>query len=78
MASQYYSRSHDEATRALLELAFRDAWSMLSDRDPSRNWEKDSQLKTDLTEELMTLVNDGITDPSVLCRLAVESFPPQL
>ena len=78
MASQYYTRSHDEPTLALLEQAFADTWIRLRDRDPFRDWDKDSQLKTNLTDELKGLVDEGITDPSVLSRLALESFPPRL
>lgn len=77
MASRY-THSYDEAMIALLEQAFADTWSRLKDRDPFRNRDKDSQLKGDLTEELMGLVDEGVTDPSVLSRLAFESFPPRL
>jgi hypothetical protein len=78
MASRYHSRSYDEATLSLLTRAFGDTWIMLKDRDPFRDWERDNQLKTDLAEELMGLVDEGVTDPNVLRRLAFESFPPHL
>ena len=77
MASPY-SHSYDEATLPLLAQAFSDTWIMLSERDPHRDCQRDNQLKTDLAEELMALVDEGVTDPNALCRLAFESFPPHL
>ena len=78
MGSRYHTRSYDKATVALLEQAFADTWIMLRNRDPIRDWDKDSQMKGDLTEELNGLVDEGVTDASVLSRLAFESFPPRL
>jgi hypothetical protein len=76
MASPY-PHSYDEATLPLLAQAFSDTWIMLSERE-TRDWERDNQLKIDLAEELMALVDEGVTDPNALRRLAFESFPPHL
>lgn len=75
MASRHHTRSYDKATLALLEQAFADTWMMLRNRDPFRDWDKDSQLKGDLTDELMELVDEGVADPAPSLDWLLRAFP---
>jgi translation initiation factor 2 alpha subunit (eIF-2alpha) len=75
MGSQHSSHFYDEETRSALEQAFSDAWAALKARNPSRDWIKDGQLSSDLTEKLMALADKGITKPDELCKRALKSLP---
>ena len=67
MGSRHPPRPYDEATLAALEQAFTDAWAVLEARDPLRDWVKDGQLSSNLSE-LMALADKGITKPDELCK----------
>jgi hypothetical protein len=47
---------------------------VLQARDPFRDFERDSELRTALNQKLMTLVADGVTDPIELREQALESL----
>jgi hypothetical protein len=75
MGSRHPPRSYDEETLSALEQAFRDAWAVLEARDPLRDWVKDGQVSSDLSEKLMALADKGITKPEELCKRALKSLP---
>jgi hypothetical protein len=64
MGSPHPPRSYDEETLSALEQAFCDAWAVLEARDPCRDWIKDSQLSSDLSERLVRLADQGINKPT--------------
>jgi hypothetical protein len=66
---------YDPALRSTVEQAFDAAWTVLQARDPFRDFESDSDLKTALRRELMTLAADGVTDPIELREWALEGLP---
>ena len=66
---------YDKATLAALEQAFSDAWAVLEARDPLRDWVKDGQLSSNLSEKLMALADKGITKPDELCKRALKGLP---
>jgi hypothetical protein len=43
-------------------------------RDPFRDFERDFELKTALSQKLMTLAADGVTDPIELREWALEGL----
>ena len=54
--------------------AFDATWVVLQARDPFRDFESDSELKTVLSRKLMTLAADGVTDPIELREWALEGL----
>ena len=62
--------SYDPALLAAVEQAFDAAWTVLQARDPFRDFDKDNELKTELSHELSALAADGVTVP-----LSFESGP---
>ena len=54
--------------------AFDATWAVLQARDPFRDFESDSELKTALNRKLMTLAADGVTDPIELQEWALEGL----
>ena len=75
MGSRHPPRPYDKATLAALEQAISDAWAVLEARDPLRDWVKDGQLSSNLSEKLMALADKGITKPDELCKRALKSLP---
>jgi hypothetical protein len=65
---------YDPKTLDALREAFDATWVMLQARDPFRDFERDSELRTALNQKLMTLVADGVTDPVELREWALESL----
>ena len=54
--------------------AFDATWVVLQARNPFRDFESDSELKTALSRKLTTLAADGVTDPVELREWALESL----
>src|SRR5262245_23517194 len=75
MGSRHPPRPYDKATLAALEQAFSDAWAVLEARDPLRDWVKDGQLSSNLSEKLMALADKGSTKPDELCKRALKGLP---
>jgi hypothetical protein len=75
MSSRHPPRPCDKATLAALEQAFSDAWAVLEARDPLRDWVRDGQLSSNLSEKLMALADKGITKPDELCKRALKGLP---
>jgi len=48
---------------------------LLEARDPLRDWVKDGQLSSNLSEKLMALADKGITKPDELCKRALKGLP---
>ncbi len=64
----------DPKTLAAIGEAFDATWVVLQARDPFRDFERDSELRTALNRRLMTLAADGVTDPIELREWALESL----
>ena len=54
--------------------AFDATWVVLQARNPFRDFERDFELKTALSQMLMTLAADGVTDPIELREWALEGL----
>jgi hypothetical protein len=65
---------YDPKTLDALREAFDASWVMLQARDPFRDFERDSELRTALNQKLRALVADGVTDPVELREWALESL----
>ena len=65
---------YDPKTRKALGQAFDATWVELQARDPFRDFERDSDLKTAISEKLSMLAADGVTDPVELREWALESL----
>jgi hypothetical protein len=65
---------YDPKTLDALREAFDATWVMLQARDPFRDFERDSELRTALNQKLRALVADGVTDPIELREWALESL----
>ena len=66
--------SYDPALLAAVEQAFDAAWTVLQARDPFRDFDKDNELKTELSHELSALAADGVTDAIELREWALEGL----
>jgi hypothetical protein len=64
---------YDPAMLATVEQAFDSTWVVLQTRYPFRDFERDSELKTALSQKLLTLAAEGVTDPVELREWALES-----
>jgi hypothetical protein len=65
---------YDPKTLDALREAFDATWVVLQARDPFRDFDRDSELRTALNQKLKTLVADGVTDPVELREWALESL----
>jgi hypothetical protein len=68
------SYDHDPKTLEALGQAFDATWVELQARDLFRDFERDSELKTAISEKLAMLAADGVTDPIELREWALESL----
>jgi hypothetical protein len=57
-----------------MDQAFAAIWNVLRADDPFRDYANDSQLRIAIGRKLLNLVADGLTDPSRLRQLIVESL----
>jgi hypothetical protein len=65
---------YDPKTLAVMDQAFTAIWNVLRADDPFRDYAKDSELRLAIGHKLLNLVADGVTDPSRLRNLTVESL----
>ena len=65
---------YDPKTLAAMDQAFAAVWSALRADDPFRDYANDSELRLAIGRKLLNLVADGMTDPSRLRHIAVESL----
>jgi len=65
---------YDPALLTAVEQAFKSTWTVLHARDPFRDFEQDYEVKTALSDKLIALAGDGVTDPIELREWALESL----
>ena len=65
----------DPKTLAAIDLAFEGAWNVLETRDLLARFANDCELQAELSQRLMVLASDGMTDPEELRRQVLASFP---
>ena len=65
---------YNPKTLEALTQAFEATWVVVQARDPFRDFERDFELKTALSQKLMTLAADGVTDPIELREWALEGL----
>ena len=65
---------YDPKTLAVMDQAFAAIWNVLRADDPFRDYANDSQLRIAIGRKLLNLVATGVTDPSRLRQLIVESL----
>ena len=65
---------YNPETLEALTQAFDATWVVMQARDPFRDFERDFELKTALSQKLMTLAADGVTDPTELREWALEGL----
>ena len=66
---------YDPKTLDALGEAFDATWVVLQAREPFRDLERAYELRTALSQKLMTLAADGVTDPIELREWVLESLP---
>jgi len=66
--------SYDPALLAAVEQAFDATWTVLEAREPFRDFDKDNELKTELSQKLNALAADGVTDAIELREWALEGL----
>ena len=65
---------YDPKTLAVMDQAFAAIWNVLRADDPFRDYANDGELRIAIGHKLMNLVADGVTDPSRLRQLTLESL----
>jgi hypothetical protein len=65
---------YDPQTLAVMDQAFAAIWNVLRADDAFRDYANDSELRIAIGRKLLHLVADGVTDPSRLRQLTVESL----
>ena len=68
------SNPYNPKTLEALTQAFEATWVVVQARDPFRDFERDFELKTALSQKLMTFAADGVTDPIELREWALEGL----
>ena len=66
---------YDPKTLESLDQAFEATWVVLQARDPFRDFQRDTELKSALSQKLIGLAADGVTDPIELREWALEGLP---
>ncbi len=66
---------YDPKTLDALGEAFDATWVVLQSRDPFRDFERAYELRTALSQKLVALAADGVTDPIELREWALEGLP---
>ena len=66
---------YDPKTLDALGEAFDATWVVLQARDPFRDFERAYELRTALSQKLVALAADGVTDPIELREWALEGLP---
>ena len=65
---------YDPTLLAAVDRVFDATWTMLQARDPFRDFDRDNELKTELSHKLSALAADGVTDAIELREWALESL----
>jgi hypothetical protein len=66
---------YDPKTLDALGEAFDATWVVLQASDPFRDFERVYELRTALSQKLVALAADGVTDPIELREWALEGLP---
>ena len=66
---------YDPKTLDALGEAFDATWVVLQARDPFRDFERAYELRTALSQKLVALAADGVTNPIELREWALEGLP---
>ena len=66
---------YDPKTLDAVGEAFDATWVVLQARDPFRDIERAYELRTALSQKLVALAADGVTDPIELREWALEGLP---
>ena len=66
---------YDPKALETLDQAFEATWVVLQARVPFRDFQRDTELKSALSQKLMRLAADGVTDPIELREWALEGLP---
>ena len=74
MGSRSISSHCDPKTLATIDVAFDGAWSVLAKRNLLARFANDYELQEELSQRLVVLASDGMTDPDELRRQALASF----
>jgi hypothetical protein len=73
--SRSISSHCDPKTLAAIDLAFEGAWNVLETRDLLARFANDRELEAELSQRLVVLASDGMSDPDELRRQVLASFP---
>jgi hypothetical protein len=65
---------YDPKTLEVMDQAFAAIWQVLKADDPLRDYAKDGELRIAVGQKLLNLVADGVTDPTRLRHLTIESL----
>ena len=65
---------YDPKTLDVMDQAFDAIWQVLKADDPFRDYARDGELRIAVGQKLLNLVADGVTDPTRLRQLTVESL----
>jgi hypothetical protein len=74
-SSRSISSHCDPKTLAAIDLAFDGAWNVLEARALLGRFANDYELQAELSQRLVVLASDGMTDPDELRRQVLASFP---
>ena len=76
MGSSRSISSHcDSKTLAAINLAFEGAWNVLETSELLARFANNCELQAELSQRLVVLASDGMTDPDKLRRQGLASFP---
>ena len=75
MGSRHPQLNLNSSLRAALEQAFDATWTELQARNAFRDFDRDNELQSALSQTLATLAVEGVTDPIELREWALESLP---
>ena len=75
MGSRHPQLNLNSSLRAALEQAFDATWTVLQARNAFRDFDRDNELQSALSQTLATLAMEGVTDPLELREWALESLP---
>jgi hypothetical protein len=64
--------SFDSAEMDLMEQAFNSVWDTVAMHDPSRDSDKNEELKNVIRKKLFALARQGVTDGQILRDLVLE------
>ena len=70
-----YRAGSDPVVLAAIERAFDATWPVIRAHEAGANKARMAELSRALSQKLIELASEGVTDPQELRRLALEAFP---